>query len=221
MRKLLVLSALLAAFAWGQTAYGMGRVIVYKGTIKASKSVFDVNDTNNFLSATIQAYWVINVLDADGEFKGDLLSSSAVIYNPKTKWLKVMPATIEVIELEPHDPCRIVLMNYDQEDNEGSFSFYATGKGKLTKFSDDSATAKDYVTTSFKGTGLVTNFDFFDTADTYSGTVAVSMTMDSRWTRQINANIDSYNDVDEVMDDIVADIISSGSWWQWPDLTPP
>jgi hypothetical protein len=221
MRKVLLFSILLAAFGWTQTVYGMGRVIVYKGTIKASKSVFDVNDTNNFLSTTAQAYWVINVLDAVGEFKGDLIDSSTVIYNPKTKWLKVMPAAINAITLSPHDPCRIVLLSYHQEDPEGSFSFYATGKGKLTKYSNDPNAAKDYVTTSFKGTGLVTNFDFFDTADTYSGTVSVSMKIDSGWTRYVNAGIDSYANVDNVMDEIVANIISSGGWWEWADLTPP
>jgi hypothetical protein len=220
MRKLLVLSALLAVFASAQTAYGMGRVIVYKGTIKASKSVFDVNDTNNFLSTTIQAYWVINVVEG-GEYKGSLYTSSTVIYNPKLKWLKVMPDAIRAIELDPYDPCRIVLFTYHQEDPDGSFSFNATGKGKLTKFSDDSATAKDYVTTSFKGTGLVTNFDFFDPTDTYSGTVAVSMTMDSRWTRYFNAGIGSYSTVEDIMNEIVANITSSGGWWQWPNLTPP
>lgn len=220
MRKLLVAFVLLAVFALAQTAYGMGRVIVYKGTIKASKAVFDVNDTNNFLSTTIQAYWVINVIEGGGA-NGELISSSTVIYNPKTKYLKVMPLAVSAIELDPYDPCRIVLMSYYQEDSEGNFSFYATGKGKLTKFSDDPATAKDYVVPSFKGTGLVTSFDFFDTADTYSGTVAVSMTMDSRWTRYVNANSGSYSDVDDVMTEIVANIIVKGGWWQWPNLSPP
>jgi hypothetical protein len=219
MRKLLVLSVLLAVFACSQAAYGMGRVIVYKGTIKASKSVFDVNDTNNFLSTTVQGYWVINVIEGGGA-NGALISSSAVIYNPKTKYLKVIPASVSAIELTPYDPCRIVLFSYYQEDAEGNFSFYATGKGKLTKYSDDPADAKDYVVPSFKGTGLVTSFDFFDTADTYSGTVNVSMTMDSRWTRYVNANTGSYSGVDDVMNEIVANLIVKGGWWQWPNLSP-
>ena len=65
MKKILLFSVLLAALAWCQTVYGMGRILVYKGTIKASKSIFDVNDTNNFTSKTIQGYWVVEVAPVD------------------------------------------------------------------------------------------------------------------------------------------------------------
>jgi hypothetical protein len=219
MRKLLVLSALLAAFAWGQTAYGMGRVIVYKGTIKASKSVFDVNDTNSLISTTLQGYWVINEVNAPGEsYNGELFSSSVVIYNPKTKYYKVMPDTIEP---DPYDPCKIVMLSYSATDAEGSISFNMTGKGKLTKYTSTPGTAKDYVVPAFKGTGVITYYDFLDTADTYSGAATISLKMDARYTQYFNANIGSYSDLGDIMNEIVADLTGSGGWTNWPYITAP
>jgi len=214
MRKLLVLSALLAAFAWGQTAYGMGRIIVYKGTIKASKSIIDVNDTNNFLSTTIQGYWVINDLNSPGDqYNGMLFSSSVVIYNPKTKYYKVMPSTIE---LGPYDPCKIVMLSYSSTDEDGSMSFNMTGKGKLTKYTSIRSTAKDYIVPAFTGTGVITNYDFLDTADTYSGSATISLKMDAAYTQYFNGRVGSYSSIGDIMNEIVADLTGGGGWTQWP-----
>jgi hypothetical protein len=214
MRKLLVLSALLAAFAWGQAAYGMGRIIVYKGTIKASKSIVDVNDTNSFTSTTLQGYWVINEANAPGDRdNGILLSGSVVIYNPKTKYYKIMPDTIA---LEPHDPCKIIVLSFASTDPEGSMSFNMTGKGKLTKYTSIRTTAKDYIVPAFTGTGVITNYDFLDTADTYSGAATISLKMDAAYTQYFNGRFDSYSDIGDVMDEIVSDLTGGGGWTQWP-----
>jgi hypothetical protein len=92
MRKLLVLSALLAAFALGQTAYGMGviaRDLVYKGTITAPKMVFNVDDANNFAPLSVQGYWVVSVIYS-GSY-GEVIESNAVFYDKKREWIKMIP----------------------------------------------------------------------------------------------------------------------------------
>jgi hypothetical protein len=213
MRKLLVMFVLLAVFAWSQTAYGMGRIIVYKGTIKASKSLVDVNDTNSLVSTTVRGYWVINEFNAPGEeYNGELFSGSAVIYDPRTKYYKVIPGTIET---SPYDPCKIVMLSYYPDDADGSMSFNVTGKGKLIKYTNTPGTAKGYTVTAFKGTGVLSNYDFFDPAHTYSGSVVVSLSIDNTYTRYFNANIGSYSNLDEIMDEIVADLTDIG-WTEWP-----
>jgi hypothetical protein len=221
MRKLLALFVILAAFAWSQTAYGMERVIVYKGTIKASKSIFDVNDTNNYVPLSLQGYWAINVTDINDELKGMLISSSSVIYNPKIKYYKVIPNNWNLgVSVDPYDPCRIAMLNFSTLDTEGSFSFYTTGKGRPTKCSDDPAVKKDYIVPIFKGTGRIGNYDFFDPNDTYSGTVSVLLKLDTVRTRHINANIGDYNDIDSVTNDIVTQLTSKGGWTEWHSQYP-
>jgi hypothetical protein len=144
-----------------------------------------------------------------------VISSSTVLYNPKTKYFKVIP---NVIGMDPYDPCKITMLDFSAEDPEGDITLYATGKGKLTKYSNDPAVAKDYIVPSMKGTGFVSNYDLFDPADTYSGTVLVTMTLNAKWTRQSNPGV--YSDIDEVTDDIVTQLTSTGGWTNWPDLTP-
>jgi hypothetical protein len=219
MKKVLLFSILLAAFAWCQTVYGMGRIIVYKGTIKASKSIVDVNDTNSLTSTTLQGYWVINELNSPGDpLNGSLFDGSAVIYNPKTKYYKLMS---DSMESGPHDPCKVVMLSFYSTDPEGSMSFNMTGKGKLTKYTATPGTAKDYVVPAFKGTGVITYYDFLDTADTYSGAATISLKMDARYTQYFNANIGSYSDLGDIMNEIVADLTGSGGWTNWPYITAP
>jgi hypothetical protein len=216
MKKLLVLSVLLAAFAWSQTAYGMGRVLVYKGTIKAARTIVDVNDTNNMASTTVKAYFALNIYNTHDASYGIVLDSSAVIYNQKTKYYKVIP---DVFSADPYDPCKVVVMSFSSEDPEGNITFNVTGgKGRPTKYTNDPTYTKDYIVTVFKGAGVVNEYDLFDPNDTHSGSVTVTMTLDPYWTRQSNPGV--YSNIDEVTDDIVTQLTSRGGWTNWPDLTP-
>ena len=194
----------------------MARILIYKGTIKASKTIFDVNDTNNLLSGSIQGYWMVDVLDS-GDFKGAVLDSTAIVYDAKEKYYKVIPDSIDI---DPYDPCKVVMLAFTATDPEGETSFDVVGKGKLTKYSDDPAAEKDFVPTSLKGAGGLHIYDFFDPAFTCSGPVTASLKLDSKWTRHVNANIGDYANVDAVADDIVTELTAKGGWTNWPDLTP-
>jgi hypothetical protein len=216
MKKTLTVVTILAALAWCQTSYGMGRVLIYKGTIKAAKTVVDVNDTNNPASTTIKAYFALNIYNTHDSSYGLVLDSSAVIYNPKTKYYKVIP---DVFSADPYDPCKVVVMSFSAEDPEGDITFNVTGgKGRLTKYTDDTSYTKDYIVTKFKGAGVVNNYDLFDPDDTYSGSVTVTMTLDSCWTRYSNPGV--YSNIDDCMSDIVAELTYKGGWTNWPDLSP-
>jgi hypothetical protein len=211
MRKLVVLSALLAVFALAQTAYGLisVRTLVYKGTIKASKSIFDVNDTNNLTSGTIQGYWAVTIRTT-GSNRGSVYDSNAVVYDAKNKFYKIIP---DAMTIDPCDPCHVTLLNFEATDAEGQAWFDVVGKGKLTKYSNDPGDAKDYVATSLKGTGFINHYDFFDPNNTYSGPMTAALTLDSRWT--IYANAGAY-DFYETINDIVASLTSKGGWTKFP-----
>ena len=216
MKKLLVLSAMLAAFAFCATSYGVSttRVLVYKGTIKTAKTIFDVNDTNNLLSGSIQGYWAVRVIDT-GSSKGQVVDSNAVVYNAKDKNYKVIPDSVTI---NPYDPCRVVLLSFGVNDADGEAGFDVVGKGRLTKFTDDPATAKDFVPTSMKGTGLIANYDFFDPDYTDSGPVTASITLDSTLTRKANSDP---NTVDGVINTVVAQLTRKGGWREWPYIPAP
>jgi hypothetical protein len=222
MKKSLVLCVLLAAFAWTSTSYGMGRVLVYKGTIKASNTVFDVNDTNNFAPLSVQGYWVVELIYTDVNehtgvyddyyaFSGD---SNAVIYDKKREWIKMIP---ESLGTDWYDSRHIGLFSFDASDADGSFAFDVTGKGKLIKDSNDPIIPKTYVPTTLKGAGLVTNFDFFTPFETYSGPVTVTLTLDTKLTLEANSN--GY-DVDETLNNIIDKLTAKGTWANWPYLPP-
>jgi hypothetical protein len=219
MKKLLALSVLLAMFVYSQTSFGMGRILVFKGSIKAAKSIFDVNDTNTLVSGTVQCYWVVEVAPyviviPSSYDRGQVMDSSAVIYSTKDKYFKIIP---DCIGINPYDPCKVVVYSFDASDDDGEVWFDVVGKGKLTKFISND-TPKDYVQTSLKGTGFIDGYDFFDPNDTYSGPVTISLTLDSKWTR--NAN-DLQRNSDTTINDITGQLISKGGWTQWPNLTPP
>ncbi|MBN2019191.1 MAG: hypothetical protein JW749_03080 [Sedimentisphaerales bacterium] len=217
MRKLLVLLTLLAAFAWCQNSYGMGRVFVFKGTIKASKTIFDVNDTNNLTSATVNGYWLVETVES-GDEKGNVLDSSVIVYNSKDKYYKVIP---DSITMNPYDPCHVVLLSFSADDAYGEVSFDVVGKGQRTKYFNGPGGSGywDFIPRSLKGTGLLSSYDFFDPNDIYSGPVTVSLKLDSKWTRHVNTA--SYNDIDEIADEIVAELTAKGSWIEWPHNPAP
>jgi hypothetical protein len=216
MRRLLVLSALLAAFAWSSTSYGAPsiRTLVYKGTIKASKTIFDVNDTNNLISKSIQGYWMVTIVDT-GTHEGLVYDSNSVVYDARNKYYKLIP---ECMSADPCDPCHIVLLSFEVTDAEGNASFDVVGKGKLTKYSNDTDATKDFAPTSLKGAGLVDNFDFFDPDETYSGPVTVSLTLDSGWTRYANSGSYFYGNI---IHDITAELTRKGGWTNWPHIPAP
>jgi hypothetical protein len=216
MRRLLVLSAMLAAFAWCATSYGVTstRVLVYKGTIKAAKTIFDVNDTNNLLSGSIQGYWAVRVIDT-GVSKGFVVDSNAVVYNTKGKNYKVIPDSVST---DPYDPCHVVLLSFTAEDTEGELGFYVVGKGHLTKFTNNPGTAKDFVPTNMKGAGFISNYDFFDPNYADSGTATVSMILDSALTRKANSDA---NTVDGVINNVVSQLTHKGGWRNWPYIPAP
>jgi hypothetical protein len=223
MRKLLVLSALLAAFACGQTAYGMGRVLVYKGTIKSSKMAFDVNDPNNFVPLSVQGYWVVNFAYNDvnehtgvfNDYYAFSVDSNVVIYDKKREWVKMIPDSINI---DYYDSRQIGLLSFEATDADGSFIFDVTGKGKLIKDSNDPIIPKTYVATAMKGAGLVTNFDFFTPFETYSGPVTVTLTLDTKLTLEANSN--GYT-VDETLNNIIDKLEVKGTWCNWPYLPAP
>jgi hypothetical protein len=212
MRKLSVLVVILAMFALCSTSYApppSTRVLVYKGTINASNSIFDVNDTSRLFSGSVKAYWAVRVSDS-GAYKGEVVDSNAVVYDTKDKYYKVIP---DAVSIDPCDPCGVVMFSFNPTDEDGRMSFYAVGKGKLTKFSNDAAVAKDYVPATLKGTGLLYNYDFHDPNYTCSGPITVTMTLDSARTRAANPYIST---VDEIINDAVTDLTKKGGWKEWP-----
>ncbi|MGD0572945.1 MAG: hypothetical protein ABSB11_07965 [Sedimentisphaerales bacterium] len=207
MKKVLALSVVLAVFAMAETSYGMGRILVYKGTIKASNMVFDVNDTNNFVPLSIQGYWVVRV-SYFGPY-ASVTDSNAAIYDKKKDWIKIIP---EAVTIDPCDPCRIEILSFSATDADGYFFFNVAGKGKLTKDSNDPTTPKSYIATSMNGTGFISNYDFFAPDQTYSGPILVTLTLDPKLT--LEANSKNY-DVNETLNNIV-DAFPRGTWHIWP-----
>lgn len=204
MKKLLVLSVVLAVFAMAEISYGMGRILVYKGTIKASKMVFDVNDTNNFVPLSIQGYWVVRV-SYFGNY-ASLTDSNAVIYDKKKEWLKIIPDSVTI---DPCDPCRIEMLSFYASDADGHVSFDVTGKGKLIKDSNDPNTPKSYIAASMNGTGLISNYNFFVPFQTYSGPILVTLTLDPKLTLEANS---SHYSVDETLNNIIDKLTTKGTW---------
>ena len=153
MRKALMLFGFLAAFVWSAASYGepSTRVLVYKGTLKPSNVLIDVNDANIVSSRPLKGYWALRVADTNSE-KGGVVDSSAVIYNTTDKFYKVIP---DAVDIEPHDPCGFVIFNFNPIDPDGDVQFYAVGSGRLTKFSNDALVAKDFVPKSLKGRGII------------------------------------------------------------------
>jgi hypothetical protein len=139
------------------------------------------------------------------------MDSNAVLYSAKDKYYKVIPYAMRS---DPCDPCHVVLLNFSAMDIDGGSAWFAViGKSKLTKYSNDTGAAKDFIPTGLKGGGLLTNFDFFNTDYAFTGPVTVSLTLDTKWTQY--ANTGSYNAAN-IINDIVAGLTSKGGWTNWP-----
>jgi hypothetical protein len=146
------------------------RTLVYKGTIKASKTIFNVSDTNNLLSASVKGYWVMTY-SYGGTFISPFYSSRSVMYDARAKCYKKVYYEIQT---EIYDPCHVVLYHFDATDVNGRLTFDVVGKGKKERGKYPVAV---YTPVTLKGTGFVENFRFFDSDVTYTGPVTVTMTL--------------------------------------------
>jgi hypothetical protein len=211
MKKLFALSVVLAMFALAQTSYGGGGgyVVVYKGTIKASKTIVDVNDTNSVLSSTIKGYWAL-AINSDGTVS----ESNGVIYDAKKKYYKITQDASTFIP--PVDPCNVRILAFSP-GGEGILELLAVGKCSLTKVYADSAFVKKYVPKTLNGGGFLGSYAFFDPAQTYTGAMTISMIFDSKLTLQVNSP--PYPTVDTIIDTvIVPNLIAKdpSGWTNWP-----
>jgi hypothetical protein len=145
-----------------------------------------------------------------GANEGRVIDSNAVVYDTREKYYKVIP---DAVSIDPCDPCNIVMFNFTPTDGDGYMELYAVGKGKLTKFSNDAAIAKDFVPTTLKGTGVFHKYEFFDPNYTCTGPITVTMTLDSARTRAANPYI---NTPDDIINAIVIQLTSKGNWREWP-----
>jgi hypothetical protein len=205
---------LVAAFALCALSYGTSNsghyVLVYKGSMRAVKTIFDVNDANDLLSRSIRGYWAVDINDT-GVDKGEVLDSNAVVYSAPDKYYKVVP---DGIIINPHDPCRVELLSFDMMDGDGEAGFDVLGKGRLTKVYDDHSKAlRKYVPIRMKGGGFLSNYNFFDPTDTDTGIVGASIILDSKLTRNANSNGDN---VDQVINGVVTQLTRRGGWTEWP-----
>jgi hypothetical protein len=212
MKKLLALSVVLAVFALAQTSYGggSGYVVVYKGTIKASKTIVDVNDTNSILSNTVNGYWAMTIIP-----DGTVFDSNAVIYDAKKKYYKITQDASSFVP--PVDPCHVKILAFGLGD-EGILELVAVGKCSLTKVYDDPNIAlRKYVPRKLNGGGFIGSYALFDPAQTYSGSMTISLVFDPKLT--IQANSPPYYTADTIIDDvIVPELISKdpSGWTSWP-----
>jgi hypothetical protein len=212
MKKLLALSVLLAVFALAETSYGggSGYVVVYKGTIKASKTIVDVNYTTSVLSTTVNGYWALTINTADGT----VFNSNSVIYDAKKKYYKKTQDAASFIP--PVDPCNVKILVFALADDEGILEVMAVGKCKLTKvYSEPNLDMRKYVPTTLNGGGFLGSYAIF--YQRYSGALTISMTLDSKMT--IQANSIPYYSADDMIDNVIVPKIIAkdpSGWISWP-----
>jgi len=109
MKKSLI-TALLAMFALTNVSFGMmSKVYVFKMTIKASNTVFDVNDTNHFTPLLVKGYCVINADPIIMSPYKSVTDSNCVIYDKKREWVKMFP---DCFTMDPCDPCMTELLSF-------------------------------------------------------------------------------------------------------------
>jgi hypothetical protein len=200
MRKLLAgLAVVLSVCALSYGAINTGHhVLVYKGTLTAAKTLFDVNDTNNLLAGTIKGFWVVDINDLGTTDKGAVLDSNAVLYNQKDKRYTVIS---DAIVINPHDPCLVELLTFSTLDADGGdLGVEVVGKGKSTKIynvnrADPNTLVKKFVPLNMKGGGSSFAFSFFDSDTAESGTFAATMTLDPTLTKNANSGGNNVNDV--------------------------
>ncbi|MGA2172044.1 MAG: hypothetical protein ABSG82_03385 [Sedimentisphaerales bacterium] len=215
MKRLLAGLMALAVLGVCAPSYGAANtghyVLIYQGSIKAVKTIFDINDTNNLLSASIQGYWAMDINDS-GAHKGRLIDSNAVIYDAQQKYYKVIPNSIY---LDPCDPCRCEFLEFDMQNaGGGGGGFDVVGKGKLTKvYNEPNAALKKYVPNIMNGGGGFYEYDVFDTRYRIDGAATASLTLASKLTQSANSGGAG---VDGVINYIVNQLTSTGGWTQWP-----
>ncbi|MGA2070625.1 MAG: hypothetical protein ABSG97_04685 [Sedimentisphaerales bacterium] len=226
MRKLLaglaVLAVVLSVCALSYGAKNTGHyVLVYKGTISAAKTIFDVNDTNNLLAGSIQGFWAVDINGSGTTGKGAVLDSNSVLYTLKDKEYTVIP---NAIEINPHDPCRVELLTFSAEDADGGgFDFDVVGKGQSINIydankHDPNTLVKKFAPMSMKGGGFSTAFSFFDADEALSGTYAVTMTLDPTLTK--HANHDG-NNVDGVTNSFISKLNKKGDFTKFHQSPAP
>jgi hypothetical protein len=211
MKKSAMVLAILAVMAWGTVSYGrdiITNTLIYKGVIKASSSVFDANNPVKLSSENIKAYFALQVSDEADSSKGRVVDSNAVIYDKRNECFKVLPIGIQN---DPCDPCGIVMLHFTAVDVNGSMYFYAVGKGKLTKLSNDTSFPRGFAPQTFKGTGTFVHFAPFDPAERISGPMEVTMTLDQTLTKSANPDLLS---ADSVINEIVSEMLADG-WTRW------
>jgi hypothetical protein len=212
MKKLLALSVVLAVFALSQTSYGGGSayVVVYKGTIKASKTIVEIDDTNLLSSCVVQGYWALAINSSNGT----LYDSNAVIYDAKKKYYKKTQNAS--LFNQPVDPCKVRILSFGLGSDDGVLDIVAVGKCKLTRiYSDPNRALRQYVPSGFNGGGFLGSYAIFDTA--YSGGLTISMVLDPKLT--IQANSAPYYNVHDMIDDVIVPRLTvkdPNGWTSWP-----
>ena len=182
------------------------RTLVYKGTIKASKTIFNVDDTNNLLSASINGYWVMTYSYA-GRYISPFYGSRSVMYDARAKCYKKVYYEIQT---DLYDPCHVVLYHFDATDVNGRLSFDVVGKGTR-----DDRRYPVYTPVTLKGTGFVENFRFFNSNTAYTGPVTVTMTLCRKLMEYSGEPHNSEGDVsNEIYNAILEDMDGRG----WTDL---
>lgn len=219
MKKLSFVLAIAAAFAWYSTTQAgeiaPTRSFVYKGTIKASKTLFDVNDTNNLHSETIKGYCVMTSSLLPPPWLGFVSGSSSVIYDSRNKCYKTIHYEIQT---DLYDPCHVVLYHFETADDDGEFWFDVVGKGRPDPGSGPFTT---FTPVTLKGTGFVRNFKFFNPDIAYTGPVTVTLTLSPKWMRYHGDTGNSEGIAEGMLINAIKDEMKSRGWTEWPDLTPP
>jgi len=214
MKKLLALSAVLIALVLAETSDASTYVAVYKGTIKASNAVVNVNDTNSLFPLAVSGYWAMKIDDSNGE----VVEANSVTYDAKKKYYR--KAQNAIMAYPPTDPCNAKVFVFILEGDEGIAELMAVGKGKPTKVYDDPNLAlRKYVPKTLTGGGLFVSYAPFDPNHAYNGAVTISMTLDTKIT--IQANSHPYN-VDEIIDRVIVPQLTArnpGGWTNWPSTS--
>jgi hypothetical protein len=214
MKKLLALSVVLAVFAMAQTSYGGGSafVVVYKGTIKAPKTIVDINDNNSLLSVAANCYLALAINTSNGTVS----ESNSVIYDAKKKYYKITQDAC--VFVPPVDPCNARILGFGLSDNKGMLELMATGKCKLTKvYTDPNRALMRYVPQTLNGGGFLGSYALFDTTQPYSGAMTISLILDPKLT--IQANSPPYYNADAMIDGVIVPKLTAkdpSGWTSWP-----
>ena len=217
MRNLLAVLIVLAVLGVCMPSYGAINsghyILVYKMSLKASKTLFDVNDTNSLLSGSVAGFLALDINEPNRE----VIDSNAVFYIAKEKAYKVIPGGVAI---NPHDPCKAELLSLAVADPEGEFYIDAAGKGKAVKIyepnrADANTLVKVYVPVAMKGSSTLYSFDVVLPGATESGTGVASLILDSKKTSKYNSG---GNTVDEAINDIITNLIKKdpNAWTKEP-----